>query len=143
MKNIVIDSSVVLKWYLPDEEHCEKALDILEAHVHGKLCLQAPALLEFEVANALVVAKRRGRVDDSAIMKALEGFTELDIELYPIWPLFGRVLHYTHRYGITAYDAAYVALAEELKTHVVTADRRLFNSTRKLKLVRWIGNFRV
>ena len=56
--------------------------------------------------------------------------------------LFSKVLDYSDRYNISAYDAAYVALADDLKTHVVTADKRLFNSTRKLKFIKWIGEFR-
>ncbi len=142
MKNIVIDASVVLKWYFSDEEYGDRALDILEGHVSDRLSLHAPALLEFEVANGLVIAKRRARVGDDAALKAIEGFTELGIELHPLSPLFRKVLDYSDRYRISAYDAAYVALADDLKANIVTADKRLFNSTRKLELVKWIGEFR-
>ena len=142
MKHIVIDVSVVLKWYLSDEEHGEKALDILDAHASDHLFLHAPALLEFEVANGLTIAKRRARVGAVDVLKAMDGFTGLGIGLYPLSPLFPKVLHYSDRYTISAYDAAYVALAEDLKTDVVTADKRLFNSTRKLRFVKWIGDFR-
>lgn len=141
MKRIVIDASVVLKWYLSDEEHGERALDILEAHVSDRLSLLAPALLEFEVANGLVLAKRRGRVGDGDALKAMDGFANLGIGLYPLTPHLSKVLVYCDSYNISAYDAAYVALADDLKTHVVTADKRLFNATRKLRVVKWIGEF--
>ncbi len=143
MKHIVIDASVVLKWYLSDEEHGEKALDILDAHASDHIFLHAPALLEFEVANGLTIAKRRARVGDVDVLKAMDGFTGLGIGLYPLSPLFRRVLDFSDKYGISAYDAAYVALAEDLKANVVTADKRLFNSTGKLKLVKWIGDFQL
>ena len=142
MKDLVIDGSVVLKWYLSDEEYCEKALDILEGYISGYFHLHAPALLEFEVANGLVIAKRRGRVDDTVILKAVEGFVELDIMLHTLSSLLGKVLDYSDRYNISAYDAAYVALADELDSRLVTADRRLFNSIRKLGFVKWIGEFK-
>ena len=142
MKRIVIDASVVLKWYLSDEEHGDLALDILEAHASYRLSLHAPALLEFEVANGLAIAKRRARVGDDDALKAMDGFAELGIGIYPLSPLFPKVLVYCDRYNISAYDAAYVALADDLKTNVVTADKRLFNSTRKLRFVKWIGEFR-
>lgn len=141
MKRVVIDASVVLKWYLPDEEHGEMALDILEGHASERLSLHAPALLEFELANGLAIAKRRARVENDDVIKAMDGFTELGIELYPLSPRFPKVLDYSNRYKISAYDAAYVALADDLKTNVVTADKRLFNSTRKLRFVKWIGDF--
>ncbi len=142
MKCIVIDASVVLKWYLSDEELEEKALHVLEAHASDRITLHAPALLEFEVANGLTIAKRRARVGMDAACKAMEGFAELGIELYPLSSLFPKVLDYADRHKISAYDAAYVALADDLETHVVTADKRLFNSTRQLTLVKWIGDFR-
>ncbi len=142
MKNIVIDASVALKWYLSDEDNGDRALDVLEAHASDRLSLHAPALLEFEVANGLAIAKKRARVGNDDTLKAMEGFTELGISLYPLSPLFSKVLDYSDRYNISAYDAAYVALADDLKTHVVTADKRLFNSTRKLKFIKWIGEFR-
>ena len=142
MKQLVIDASVVLKWYLSDEEHGERALDILEGHVSDRFFLIAPALLEFEVANSLAIAKRRARVGDDDALKAMDGFTNLGIGLYPLSPHFPKVLVYCDRYKISAYDAAYVAIADDLKTQLVTADKRLFNSTRKLKFVKWIDDFR-
>ncbi len=142
MKRIVIDASVALKWYLSDEEHGERALDILDAHASDRIALHAPALLEFEVANGLTIAKRRARVAMDDALKAMDGFTGLGIGLYPLSPLFQKVLDYSDKFNISAYDAAYVALADNLKISVVTADKRLFNSTRKLKLVKWIGDFR-
>ncbi len=142
MKRIVIDASVALKWYLSDEEHGSKALDILAGHVSDRLSLHAPALLEFEVANGLAIAKRRARVADENALKAMDGFLGLGIALHPLSPHFQKVLEYAGQYNISAYDAAYVALADDLKSQLVTADRQLFNSTRKLRFVEWIAQFR-
>ena len=72
----------------------------------------------------------------------MAGFTELDIEFYPLTPFFRKVLDYSSRYTISAYDASYVALADDLKIDVVTADKRLIGSTGKLGFVKWIGDFR-
>jgi len=141
MKRIVIDASVALKWYFSDEEFGDIALGILDGHLSERLALHAPTLLEFEVANSLIIARRRGRVEANATIKALEGFSELGIELHPLSPHFKKVLEYAEKYKITAYDAAYVALAHDLKASVVTADKRLFNSTRELGCLRWVGDF--
>jgi len=139
MKRIVIDASVVLKWYFSDEEFGDIALGILDGHISERLALHAPALLEFEVANGLAIATRRGRVAADETRKALEGFMELGIELHPLSPHFKKVLEYAEKYKITAYDAAYVALAHNLKTTVVTADKRLLEAAGELGCVRWVG----
>jgi predicted nucleic acid-binding protein len=142
MKRLVIDASVALKWWLLDEEHGDKALEILEGQASDRISLHAPALLEFEVANGLAIAKRLARVGDEDALTAMEGFVNIGIALHPISHLFDKVFDYCDRYNLSAYDAAYVALAGEMKTHLVTADKKLFNSTRKLKFVKWIGEFR-
>ena len=45
MKNIVLDASVVLKWYLADEEQGEKALLLLDGYLKQKIGFCAPHLL--------------------------------------------------------------------------------------------------
>jgi len=45
MTELVIDASVVLKWYLTDEEWGQKAIAILERHVAGDVALLAPTIL--------------------------------------------------------------------------------------------------
>ncbi|MBI4830105.1 MAG: type II toxin-antitoxin system VapC family toxin [Candidatus Lindowbacteria bacterium] len=77
------------------------------------------------------------------MLKAIEGFISLGITLHPLTFLFQKVLDYTERFNISAYDAAYVALADTLQVQFVTADKRLFDSARKLNFIKWIGQFRV
>ncbi len=139
MKPLVIDASVALKWYLSDEEEGMRALEILDGHVSGGIELHAPALLEFEMANGLTIAARRARVSAQEIATAMEGFLEIGIELHPIAPYIEKVFDFTKRYGITAYDAAYAALAAELGTSVITADRRLFEAAGEAGCIELIG----
>ena len=143
MNKIIIDSSVVLKWYLADEEYSQKALELLDRFVAGQLSLLAPSLLEYEVANALIIAKRRGRVDWKDIFTALEGFVNLEINLKPLSAFYSKVLNYCKAYNVSAYDASYLALAEDEGTPLVTADKKLYNSLRKIKWVKWIESFEV
>ncbi len=140
MKKIIIDSSVVLKWYLADEEYSQKALELLNRFVTGQLNLLAPSLLEYEVANALIIAKRRGRVDWKDIFTALDGFVNLEINLKQLSAFYPKVLNYCMAYNVSAYDASYLALAEDEGTSLITADKRLYNSLRKIKWVKWLGD---
>ena len=47
MKIAVVDASVVLKWYLPDEKYSHKALRLLDNYIADELDLLAPSLLEY------------------------------------------------------------------------------------------------
>ncbi len=59
MKRAVVDASVVLKWYLPDETHGPQALVLLQQCAAGELEMLAPSLLTYELMNGLVIAGRR------------------------------------------------------------------------------------
>jgi predicted nucleic acid-binding protein len=140
LKRAVLDASVVLKWYLADEDHGQAALDLLDRYLSDNLTIIAPSLLEYEVTNGLVVAQRRGRLREELIISALEGFLNLGIETVRISDLYSRVLHFCRIYNRSAYDASYLALAEAEKIEFITADETLYNAVKKdLKWVKWLG----
>ena len=80
MKRIFIDASVVIKWYLPDEKYGQAALEILDKYVSYEVELLAPSLLEYEVLNGLLIASKRGRIQEIMVSTAVEGFLNLEIE---------------------------------------------------------------
>lgn len=141
MREIIIDASVVLKWYLLDEEYGQKALELLDGYVSEQLNIHAPSLLEYEVSNGLMIAMRRGRVKDKYLLNALDGFMKLGIDFQPLSSIYSTMLGCCKTYNISVYDASYLALAGDKAIPLVTADKRLFNLVRKSKLVQWIGNF--
>ena len=83
----------------------------------------APWLLPFEVANALRNQERRGDISTATASQAASDLREFPCDLWPYEPLADRI--WTLRHNLTAYDAAYVALAEFLGATLVTADERL------------------
>jgi predicted nucleic acid-binding protein len=117
LSEAVLDSSVVVKWYKPEgESHVEVAEALRAAFAAGELAVFAPSLLFLELLNA---AGRRWRWEApalaslSATLEALEfAIAEPDIARVATW--VGR--------GLTAYDAAYVAVAEAQGVPLVTGD---------------------
>ncbi|MDY6988982.1 MAG: type II toxin-antitoxin system VapC family toxin [Thermodesulfobacteriota bacterium] len=140
MKKLILDASVVLKWYLPDEESGPQAMDILEQYVAGDLALLAPDILPYEVFDALVVAERMCRIGDAVTQKAFHAFLELEIQLLDPFRDYDHVLSLARSFQRSVYDASYLSLAEKNRLHYVTADKRLYNAVRnKLEWVKWIG----
>ena len=138
---IVLDASVILKWYLLDEEHGEKALEFLNRFVSDDLEIIAPALLEYEVINGLVAARKRGRLQEDLIVSAVEGLMNLGLRMVGLSGLYSRVIHFCKAYNRSAYDASYLALAESEKISFITADETLYNSVKKdLNWVKWLGD---
>ena len=140
MKRLVIDASVALKWFLLDEKYGDRALDLLERFVRGELDLAAPSLLVYEVINGLVIAQRKGRIAEEKVLSSISGFLNLGITFVDVAGLEARVLHFCRVYDRSAYDASYLAVAEQDSLALVTGDERLYNSTKgNAAWVKWIG----
>lgn len=82
MKNFVIDTSVVLKWYLPDEYGTDQALFLFAEFVEGNLNLYAPDLINYEFVNTMLVAGKMGRIDLKDRDAAVNNFLHIEINLF-------------------------------------------------------------
>jgi predicted nucleic acid-binding protein len=135
---MIVDANVILRAFFPDEAQPE-AQALIRDHVSGRVQLIAPTLLVYEVTNAVLQAVRRERVtseDAEAILVAVEGLS-IETESVP-WQ---QMLPLAHRFDRSAYDAAYLALAEAREEPLVTGDLRLYNAVREhLNWVQWIGD---
>ena len=85
--------------------------------------LTAPELLDVEVAQALRRLDRQRQIPSGRVESVLEDFFGLRITRYAHMPLMRDVWRLRH--NLSAYDAAYVALAKLLDAALVTRDRRL------------------
>jgi predicted nucleic acid-binding protein len=141
LKQSIIDASVALKWYLPDEEYGDKAMGLLKRYIAGDLELIIPSLIEYELANGLIIACRRGRIKEENLVSAMEGFTDLGLRLVNLSGLYAELVRYCKMYNRSAYDASYLALAEREGIDLITADKRFYNSVKEdLSWVKWLGD---
>ena len=137
---VVVDASVSLKWVLDDEESVARSIALRDEAHRQRAQMVAPSLWIYEVTNGLVVANLRGRIGDSQSRRALQLLQEVGVRL--VDPKPEDCLQTAARLGLSAYDAAYVALAGATRAVLWTGDRRLFEKTRQESdLVRWIGDY--
>ena len=126
---VVIDASVLLASLLPDEPTHADARKLLELALlpPGKVELLSTTLLPYELTNGLWQAVRQGRLTPEEVEEILQKYELFEIPLYPVRPKAVIALAKNLGYP-SAYDVAYLALAEEEKVHFVTADKRLYNA---------------
>ena len=136
MSRLVVDSSVVIKWFVP-EVHSDDALRYLDPDLER----DAPELLLAEVSNILWKKVGRGELTAAQAGKIAQDVEQADGNIHPMANLFGPGLRIALATGRTAYDSIYLALADSLATRVVTADRRFYNALQGgpyAPLVLWI-----
>ena len=85
--------------------------------------LHVPHLFDIEVLHALMGLRLRGTVSPQRARLAVRRLRDTQLTRYPHTPLMERI--WELRENLTAYDAAYVALAEALGAPLVTLDARL------------------
>jgi predicted nucleic acid-binding protein len=136
---VIVDANVILSAFFPDEEQAQ-AQALIRDHVIGHVELTAPNLLLYEVTNAVIQARRQGRVSDRQAEDILSSFEKLSITLKPV--AWQRMLPLALRFDRSAYDAAYLALAEVAGQPLVTGDRRMYNAVHEhLDWVQWLGDY--
>ena len=91
--------------------------------------LHAPHLFDVEVVNVLRRLARSHLVPVRECREAVEDLLALDLARYPHGPFLARI--WELRNGLTAYDAAFVALSEALEATLVTTDVRLARTARR------------
>lgn len=126
----VVDASVALAWCFADEssESADRALGRLEQDE-----ALAPAIWPLEVANGLRTAERRGRLHlaDLAHVRELLLSLPVEIESVSLGTALGEVADLARQLDLTAYDAAYLALAARHGVALATVDERLRQACEK------------
>lgn len=120
----MVDSSIVAKWFITEDDS-GIAFKIRDEFATGRVKLSVPALLFYEVMNAL---KYSGAFNEKDLAIASSSLSRYDFE---VWQPRGKILEESVRTAskknLTIYDACYVALAIRKRTKLVTEDREILS----------------
>ena len=116
---IVLDASAAVDWLL--QTGAGRRIETrLYAHSES---LHAPHLLDLEVSQVLKRLTTEGTLTARRADEAIRDLLDLRLTRYPHSILL--TLIWQHRHNLSAYDAAYVTLAETLGATLITRDARL------------------
>jgi predicted nucleic acid-binding protein len=116
LREVVLDASVVLRWFTPEQRGPFEARELREDYQAGRLSVVVTSLFFLEVLN---VAGRRWRWEAEAVEELADALSDLAFEVSH--PELSSVASWTSR-GLTAHDPPYVVLAERRKRALVTDD---------------------
>ena len=122
---LVIDASVAFKWFAAEVDR-DKALALLG----GGETLIAPDLVVSEVLSALWKAARIGFMTERQAHESLQPLERAFGRLVPSLTLAKRAAKVAFSLDYPVYDAFYIALAEQERCAMITADERLLRKIR-------------
>ncbi len=127
MRSAVLDTSVLIKWvHREHEENVDEALLLRKAFLDGELEIIIPDLAIYEFGNFL---RFRSGLSAALMHRLLDDIWSLGMSVVPIdRELSQLAFHFASLYGLTFYDAAFVALSSIQESTLVTADRSLHAS---------------
>jgi len=118
----VLDASVAVAWVVPSQATGYAARIRVRAKRDS---FHVPAIFPAEVANVIVTLKRRRVISEQAAAAATDVLSRLDPVIHPTKTSIAELQQLAVRYGLSAYDATYLALAIELKLPLACGDRPL------------------
>ena len=133
----VADASVAVAWVHPSQATPETHA-MLDAVADGAT-LEVPAIWPMEVANALLVLARRGKLDDDARQIALGWLKGLPLRIDADAPslAFSRLSELADTYRLSIYDATYLELADRRKLALASKDEALRKAAKRAGVRLW------
>ena len=120
---IVLDASAAVDWLLQTGPGRR-----IEGRIYARSeTLHAPQLVDLEVAQVLRRLSAEGTLTTQRADEAIRDLLDLRLTRYPHSILLPRI--WQHRHNLSAYDAAYVALAETLGATLITRDAGLASAS--------------
>lgn len=123
----VVDNSVVIGWLLPTQAtaYTRRILDRVRREE-----IVVPSLWPVELANVMIVRRRRGAMTPAQIHAALQRVQRLKIAVDGEPVTAESLFAIGERHQISAYDAAYLELAQRRGIRLATGDDRLKRAAR-------------
>jgi len=125
MKVVVLDTSAVIRLYVPDGPLPHGLESCIEEAWRGDAVLLAPELVLAEAAQVLLKKERARKLDSGVTAEILDAILDLPLKLVGHRDLLPDALALARRHKVTVYDALFIALALRHKADLVTADADL------------------
>lgn len=127
-RRYIIDASVVFKWYYKNnEEDLDKAELMYDLLCSGDCILLAPELLIYEILNIL---RLKVEISASTVEHIISEIYDTLIIPGMDKDLLKNAFSYSRDLKISFYDSIYIALSKKYEASLVTADKKLFSSSK-------------
>jgi predicted nucleic acid-binding protein len=130
---MILDASVAAKWFLKGEEYENESHKLRQDYEEGKVELQAPSLILYEVCNSINKRIDIPRETASKLTEAASKYLS-NLVISPSPQTYRKAVSNARIWDITIYDSSYATMAFELKRPLITADRDLGKRLSKISV---------
>jgi len=122
----VVDLSYTAGWFQPAQGHPD-GVRLLRSHLAGQVDLICPSIWNYEVLNLLATATRRGTLTEAQADAGLELLNALETRIDDLNNDVQRkrVHRFARQFNLSAYDAAYLEVADRLQVPLLSRDADL------------------
>lgn len=125
MKNVVIDTSVAIKWFFAERGR-DKALDLKDRHLKKKISLVTRDLFFYEFTSAFKNYSPI-KIEKQDFSLAIDALRSLQLEIYPLeYQEMDELFTTSSKLDLSVYDSSYLILAKRLSATLYTSDKKLF-----------------
>lgn len=122
MKAAVLDTSAIVRLYVPDGPLPEGLEDRVAEATAAEAVLMVPEIALAEVAHVLLKKERKGLLRRQAVDEIMEAFMELPVDVIGHGDLVTPALAIAREHDLTVYDSLFVALALSRRADLLTCD---------------------
>ena len=144
MNKVILDNSIIVKWYLKDEEYNTEAEKIFSDLRNKKIILVEPLLEYYEFNNVINIALKRKRLSQDDALKSLSSFSSLPIIQYSfLEEHYIHIFENTIKLNISSYDSVYITLSEYMNLPFFTVDKVLIEKSKGFnKNIKYIDEYK-
>ena len=125
MKVIVLDTSAIIRLYIPDGPLPEGLIEGITSAQSAEASILIPELALAEVAQVIWKNEQLGYINSTEAKEIISAVLELPIEIVGHFDLIFDTLSIARQHGLTIYDSLFLALARKKKATLITADEQL------------------
>jgi predicted nucleic acid-binding protein len=132
MKGFVLDTSVVLKWFSEfGENDLPQAFQLRQVLLDGSVTFTVPELLFYELSNAL---RYNPSLSSKDVQEALDSVMDMGFIVKGVDKrVMADAISIAFRYGVTVYDAYFLALARTERKPLIIADYKFVERVKASK----------
>lgn len=125
MKTVVVDTSALIRLYVPDGPVPDNLESYISSALSSETTLIIPELALADFAQVLWKKEQAGYLTESEVDEIMAAFMNLPFEIFSHYEILPNALSLARDNALSVYDALFLALAKNKNAELITADQRL------------------